>query len=214
MNSTISNTKTVYISLSEVALTGDLTVPEAARGLVIFSHGSGSSRHSPHNQAVAEFLQKKGFATLLFDLLTEAEDEDYEKRFDIDLLSKRLYETTEWVATEASVAGLPVGYFGASTGAASAIRAAAKLKATVKAIVSRGGRPDLAMDVAEEIEAPTLLIVGSLDAPVISMNKAVYLKMLCEKEMVVVDGASHLFTEPGKLKEVAELALSWFERHL
>jgi len=214
MNSTIANTKTVYISLSDVALTGDLTVPEVARGLVIFSHGSGSSRHSPRNRAVAKILQNKGFATLLFDLLTETEDEDYEKRFDIDLLSKRLYETTEWVATEASVADLPVGYFGASTGAASAIRAAAKLKGTVKAIVSRGGRPDLAMDVAEEIEAPTLLVVGSLDAPVISMNKAVYLKMLCEKEMVVVEGASHLFSEPGKLEEVADLAVQWFERHL
>ncbi len=214
MNSTVSNTE-LYVALSDANLPGNLTLPGQPKGLIIFSHGSGSSRKNKRNQAIADALQQHGFATLLLDLLTETEDEDYEKRFDIDLLSRRLKETTQWVSSSvADLAGLPIGYLGAGTGAASALRAAAQLPHQVKAIVLRSGRPDLAMEVAEDIIAPTLLIVGSLDAPALSMNKGVYLKLLCTKELVVVDGATHSFPEPGKLEEVADLAAEWFEAHL
>lgn len=214
MNSTTLHTKTVYIALSDVELTGDLTIPETPRGLIIFSHGSGSSRHSKRNKAVATVLQEHSFATLLFDLLTEKEDEDYEKRFDIDLLTKRLKETTDWVIKQPSTSNLPIGYFGASTGAASALRAAVQVPDKVKAIVSRGGRPDLAMEIAERIAVPTLLIVGSLDKAVLSMNQGVYIKLLCTKELAIIDGATHLFPELGKLEEVANLATAWFEEYL
>ncbi len=213
MEATISN-KLLTIPLADVELKGDLSLPKGAKGLIIFSHGSGSSRLSPRNRAVAHALQEKGFATLLFDLLTETEDEDYEKRFDIDLLAKRLEDTTRWIMHHPNVKGLSIGYFGASTGAASAMQAAARLPGIVKAIVSRGGRPDLAMDVAEMLQAPTLLIVGSLDEPVVSMNEGAYLRLACEKQLTIVKGATHLFPEPGKLEKVAELAAEWFEQYL
>jgi dienelactone hydrolase len=151
---------------------------------------------------------------LLFDLLTAKEDEDYEKRFDIELLTRRLVEVTDWAATYPATRALSVGYFGASTGAASAMFAAAKLDGRVKAVVSRGGRTDLALSAVPQLQAPTLLIVGSLDRDLVSMNKMVFEQLLCEKEFTLVKGATHLFQEPGKLEEVAELAARWFESHL
>lgn len=202
------------IPLSGVTLKGDLILPENATGIVLFSHGSGSSRLSPRNRMVAELIQQQNMGTFLFDLLTEEEDEMYENRFNIDLLSDRLIETTQWVMEQDSTSKLPIGYFGASTGAASALRAAAHFKEKIKAVVSRGGRPDLAISDLPHVTAPTLLIVGSLDTAVISMNKMAYDTLEAPKEMKIVQAATHLFEEPGKLQEVADLAIDWYKKYL
>jgi putative phosphoribosyl transferase len=202
------------IPLASVTLKGDLIVPENAIGIVIFSHGSGSSRFSSRNKMVAELIQQHHIGTFLFDLLTEEEDEINENRFNIDLLSDRLIATTQWLMEQESTKELPIGYFGASTGAASALRAAAHFKEKIKAVVSRGGRPDLAISDLPQVTAPTLLIVGSLDTPVISMNKMAYDTLEAPKEMKIVEAATHLFEEPGKLQEVADLAIDWYKKHL
>lgn len=204
----------IDIRLSSVTLKGDLVIPENAKGMVVFSHGSGSSRFSSRNKMVAEDIQEQNIGTLLFDLLTEEEDRIYENRFNIDLLTGRLIETTEWLMEQQEVTNLPVGYFGASTGAASALRAAAYFGNTIKAVVSRGGRPDMALNVLHLVTAPTLLIVGGMDVPVIGMNKMAFDELQSVKEMKVIHGATHLFEEPGKLQEVADLAIIWYKRHL
>jgi pimeloyl-ACP methyl ester carboxylesterase len=204
----------IDIPLSTVILKGDLVIPENTIGIVIFSHGSGSSRFSSRNRMVAELIQKQNFATFLFDLLTEKEDQIYENRFNIDLLTSRLIETTEWLMEHKNTKGLPVGFFGASTGAASALRAAAYFGKTVKAVVSRGGRPDMAITELPMVTAPTLLIVGGLDVPVIGMNKMAFDELESVKEMKIIPGATHLFEEPGKLLEVADLAIAWYKKYL
>jgi len=205
----------VIIPADSVNLAGTLAVPEGAGGVVIFSHGSGSSRLSPRNNYVASVLHREGIGTLLFDLLTESEDEVYERRFDIDLLTRRLVAATLWLKERPDVLGLRIGYFGASTGAASALKAASVLgAAAISAIVSRGGRPDMASAALPEVKVPTLLIVGGKDYPVILLNQQAYVALRGEKDMVIVSGASHLFEEPGKLEEVAQLAAQWFKRYL
>ena len=204
----------IDIPLSSVILKGDLVIPENPIGIVIFSHGSGSSRFSSRNRMVAELIQKHNIATFLFDLLTEKEDQIYENRFNIDLLTSRLIETTEWLMEDKNTKGLPIGFFGASTGAASALRAAAYFGETVKAVVSRGGRPDMAITELPMVTAPTLLIVGGLDVPVIGMNKMAFDELESVKEMKIIPGATHLFEEPGKLLEVADLAIAWYKRYL
>ncbi len=204
----------IHIPVSTVPLAAELIIPSNAKALIVFSHGSGSSRLSPRNRFIAEKLQEHGFATLLFDLLTEEEDADYEKRFDIALLTRRLVDVTRWVATQELTKGLNVCYFGASTGAASALHAAALLGDDVKAVVSRGGRPDLVPDALAKVTAPVLLIVGGYDSPVIEMNEKAFAQLRCKKEMKLVPGATHLFEEPGKLEEVAQLATEWYEKQL
>ena len=203
---------TVDIPLKNVILTGNLSVPDNAKGLVLFSHGSGSSRLSPRNNFVAKVLQQKGMATLLFDLLTKKEDMVYETRFNIDLLTQRLIDTTLWVQTQKKTETLSVGYFGASTGAASALRAAAFFGKNIKAVVSRGGRPDLALQELPKVMAPTLLIVGGWDGMVIDLNQKAYDQLECEKKLEIIPQASHLFEEPGKLEEVASVSAMWFNR--
>lgn len=203
----------IEISLSAIQLKGNLGVPDNAIGIVVFSHGSGSSRLSPRNKLVAELMQQHKIGTLLFDLLTEEEDQIYENRFNIDLLVSRLIEVTEWLTKNIVSKGLPIAYFGASTGAASALRAAAYFGKTIKAVVSRGGRPDLAINVLHLVTAPTLLIVGQMDVPVINMNKKAFDQLQSIKEMKIINGASHLFEEPGKLIEVADLAILWYKKH-
>lgn len=198
-----------------VTLEGVLELPRQPVGVVVFSHGSGSGRHSPRNRFVARELGGAGLATLLLDLLTPLEDRDYEVRFDIDLLTERLSDAVTFVRHYAPTQSLPVGLFGASTGAASALRAAAATPDTVKAVVSRGGRPDLAGDQAlSRVRAPTLLIVGGSDHGVIELNRAAHRLLQCEKVVAIVNGATHLFEEPGTLEEVARLARDWFLRHL
>ncbi|MFA6946784.1 MAG: dienelactone hydrolase family protein [Pedobacter sp.] len=209
----ISYHKELSIALAEVKLQGELCLPEQSKAIIIFSHGSGSSRLSKRNQFVARYLNEQGFGTLLFDLLTSEEDQDYENRFDIDLLTERLVSTSLWLEKLPEAGGLFVGYFGASTGAASALKAASVLQ-HIFAVVSRGGRPDLAMDELPDVKAPTLLIVGSLDQDVLDLNQKAYLKLNCEKRLDVVDGATHLFEEEGKLEQVAELASCWFKDHI
>jgi pimeloyl-ACP methyl ester carboxylesterase len=204
----------INIPLKSVVLIGNLSLPKNANGIVVFSHGSGSSRLSGRNRLVAEMIQQHGFGTLLFDLLTEVEDRDYENRFDIDLLSSRLIETTDWLMENKETKNYPIAYFGASTGAASAIRAAAYFGKKIKAVVSRGGRPDLALNVMNLVTAPTLLIVGQRDVSVIEMNKKAFDLLISEKEMKIIPGATHLFEEPGKLIEVADLAILWYKKHL
>lgn len=204
----------IDIPLTSVILKGDLVIPEDAIGIVIFSHGSGSSRFSSRNRMVAELIQQNNIATFLFDLLTEKEDQIYENRFNIDLLTSRLIETTEWLMEDKNTKGLAVGFFGASTGAASALRAAAYFGKTAKAVVSRGGRPDMAITELPMVTAPTLLIVGGLDVPVIGMNKMAFDELESVKEMKIIPGATHLFEEPGKLLEVADLAIAWYKRYL
>jgi putative phosphoribosyl transferase len=195
-------------------LAGDLRLPERAAGLVIFAHGSGSGRLSPRNRQVAESLNEAGLATLLFDLLTTEEELDRAKVFDIGLLAERLLAVTGRVKDEAELGGLPIGYFGASTGAAAALRAAARLGEEIRAVVSRGGRPDLAAESLEALVSPTLLIVGGADWQVLELNEQAATLLLCEHEIAVVPGATHLFEEPGALERVAELAADWFSRHL
>ena len=207
----------VDIPVGEAELHGDLGVPEQASGLVLFAHGSGSSRHSPRNRYVAEVLREAGVATLLMDLLTEQEEaiDQYNRRlrFDIPLLAQRLGGASEWVATQEDLADLPLGYFGASTGAAAAIIAAADRPQEVSAVVSRGGRPDLGGGAISRLQAPTLLIVGSLDYAVIELNQQAYDAMNCEKRLEIVPGATHLFEEPGTLEQAAKLAADWFVEH-
>lgn len=204
----------INILLSSVTLKGDLVLPENAIGIVVFSHGSGSSRFSPRNKMVGELMQQHGIGTLLFDLLTEDEDRIYENRFNIDLLVGRLIDATEWLMQYKETKKLPVAYFGASTGAASALRAAAYFGKTIKAVVSRGGRPDLALNALPLVTSPTLLIVGQLDVPVIKMNKKAFDELNCIKEMKIIAGATHLFEEPGKLVEVADMAIEWYKEYL
>lgn len=204
----------VLVPAGEVELAGTVAVPEGAGGVVLFAHGTGSGRHSPRNRYVAEVLQEAGLATLLVDLLTEDEEREDARtrhlRFDIGLLAERLAAATAWLGDASETAGLPVGYFGASTGAAAAVVAAANRPEGVAAVVSRGGRPDLAGDALEGVRAPTLLIVGSLDEPVLGMNRDALARLRCEKELRIVEGATHLFEEPGTLEQVAELARDWF----
>ena len=205
----------VAIPAGTVRLEGSLSWPAGANGIVLFAHGSGSSRHSPRNRYVAGVLQEGGFATLLFDLLTAAEDRDYATRFDIPLLTSRLLAGTAWVDRQPTAAGLPLGYFGASTGAAAALAAAAEAGSRVGAVVSRGGRPDLAGGAAlARVTAPTLLIVGGEDTVVIGLNRDAFARLACEKTLTIVPGATHLFEEPGTLEQVATHASRWFGRWL
>lgn len=198
-------------------LAGDLTVPSHSLGIVVFAHGSGSSRHSSRNRAVAEVLQRSGFATLLLDLLTEAEEQvdvrTRQLRFDIGLLAGRVTTAVEQIREHAAVRGLPVGLFGASTGAAAALAAAAD-DHSIRAVVSRGGRPDLAGDDLRRVQAPTLLIVGSLDEHVLHLNRQASLELAASNRIEVVQGGTHLFEEPGALDEVARLAAGWFHDHV
>jgi putative phosphoribosyl transferase len=195
-------------------LTDDLALPEPLHGLVVFAHGSGSSRFSPRNQFVAECLNKQGLGTLLLDLLTPEEDRLYSNRFNIDLLTKRLLHMVAWLSNQREFRYVPIGLFGSSTGAAAALRAAAQLTEELKAVVSRGGRPDLAgEDSLGSVSAPTLLIVGGEDRDVLELNRMAFSKMRCERELYVVPGAGHLFEEPGNLQAVADLAADWFLRH-
>lgn len=198
-----------------VALAGDLRLPDAATGLVVFAHGSGSSRHSPRNRQVAEALNEAGLATLLFDLLTDEEEGDRANVFDIDLLAQRLLAVTRWIQADEELGRLPISYFGASTGAGAALRAAAQIGADVRAVVSRGGRPDLAGESLEHVVSPTLLIVGGADWQVLALNEEASWKLRsCPHQIAIVPGATHLFEEPGALERVAELAAEWFSRHL
>lgn len=207
-------TREVSIPVDRVKLRGTLQWAGQPRGVVLFAHGSGSSRHSPRNHFVAGKLIAAGFATLLMDLLTEAEGDDREKVFDISLLARRLAAAAEWVAKQPETTGLPIGYFGASTGSAAALIAAARHPEQVQAVVSRGGRPDLAWEDLPAVAAPTLLIVGSDDEPVLTWNREALQQLKCPKHLAVVHGATHLFEEPGTLEQVAELARDWFQQHL
>ena len=204
----------VQIQSGDARLEGSLGVPEGARGVVLFAHGSGSGRFSPRNQYVARVLCEGGIATLLIDLLEEWESDDRKKVFDIDLLAERLLSATTWLEQDDQTKSMAIGYFGASTGAAAALQAAAEADHNVKAIVSRGGRPDLAMDYLPRVHAPTLLIVGGNDWPVIQLNQQAYDALQGIKEMVIIPGATHLFEEPGALEEVARLAEEWFGKYL
>jgi dienelactone hydrolase len=203
----------VHIPANGIKLEGALVIPSEAQGVVLFAHGSGSSRHSPRNNFVAQALQNAGMGTLLMDLLTKREDTIYENRFDIELLTRRLELATRWLMERPHSQSLGIGYFGASTGAAAALQAAAGFGAAVGAVVSRGGRPDLAMSVLDRVVAPTLLIVGGLDDVVIGLNRQAYRKLKGQKQLVIVPGATHLFEEPGTLEEVARLAANWFKEH-
>ena len=209
----------VSIEGCNVLLEGTLNVPEGSTGIVLFAHGSGSSRRSPRNHTVAEVLQSKGTATLLFDLLTRAEEAVDEftgqLRFNIPFLAERLIAATQWVMQRPDLQDLRIGYFGASTGAGAALVAASRLPEVVRAVVSRGGRPDLAGDALRAVKAPTLLIVGGQDEPVIAMNRTALAILKCpEKKLIIVPGATHLFEEPGTLEDVARIASTWFVRHL
>lgn len=204
----------VTISVDEIELTGNLSIPQQTRGIVVFAHGSGSSRHSSRNQFVANAIHETGFATLLFDLLTEQEEKDNSKKFEIALLRDRLIGVSEWLQTDSRTTDLNLGYFGASTGAAATLEAAAVLGDKVKAIVSRGGRPDLAAHVLPLVKAPTLLLVGGFDYEVITLNEQAFSLLTCQKELIIVEDATHLFDEPGKLEEVAIHADQWFHQHL
>ncbi|MDA8260493.1 MAG: alpha/beta hydrolase [Betaproteobacteria bacterium] len=211
----MSTSTLAHIPAGGAIVEGMLEIPEGAVGLVLFAHGSGSSRHSPRNNYVAGVLRAAGIGTLLMDLLTPEEDSDYSRRFDIGLLTGRLLEATRWVAAQEATRDLPLGFFGASTGAAAALDVAAALGDTARAVVSRGGRPDLASEQALlKVRAPTLLLVGGYDDGVIDLNQLAYDQLRCEKEMVIVPGATHLFEEPGTLEAVARQAADWFVRHL
>lgn len=205
----------VRIPVDAGLIEGALECPPDSQGLVLFAHGSGSSRLSPRNTYVASVLQQAGIATLLFDLLTREEDRDYATRFDIALLTRRLLAATTWVKQQPQTRNFKIGYFGASTGAAAALQAAAELQNGVDAVVSRGGRPDLAGAAAlRKVSAPTLLIVGGYDDEVIELNEQAYALMNCEKELAIVPGATHLFEEPGTLEQAALTAAKWFVRYL
>ncbi|MBI3418098.1 MAG: dienelactone hydrolase family protein [Verrucomicrobia bacterium] len=208
----------VSIPIGRFALQGDLEAPAGATGVVLFAHGSGSSRQSPRNQFVARVLRDAGTATLLFDLLTRAEEaadaRDGHLRFNIGLLVERLVAVTHWVARQGAMQHFGLGYFGASTGGAAALVAAAELGSAIDAVVSRGGRPDLAGAALSRVKSPTLLIVGERDDVVRQLNEAAFAQLRCKKELAVVPRATHLFEEPGALEEVAALAAAWFRRHL
>jgi pimeloyl-ACP methyl ester carboxylesterase len=210
--------KPVHVKVGKIILEGNLAIPRGSEGIVLFAHGSGSSRHSPRNQYVAQVLQKAGLSTLLIDLLTMAEERvdayTLHLRFDIGLLAQRLAGATDWLVTHHETGHLNIGYFGASTGAAAALVAASQVPDIVKAVVSRGGRPDLASSSLPNVKAATLLIVGGFDTTVIELNEHARKQMRAECKMVIVPGASHLFEEPGKLEEVARVATDWFLRHL
>jgi putative phosphoribosyl transferase len=208
----------VLIEVDTATLEGDLAIPVGAGGIVVFAHGSGSSRKSPRNRYVARELRAGGLATLLFDLLTAREDAvdaaTREYRFDIDLLAHRLVGATDWLLAQPQAQHLKVGYFGASTGSAAALMAARERPAAVCAVVSRGGRPDLAGPALPKVMAPTLFIVGGRDLHVLDLNRQAMARMRADRELAIVEGATHLFEEPGALEEVAGLARRWFERHL
>jgi putative phosphoribosyl transferase len=203
----------IRVTVGDARVSGHLTVPDGALSLVIFAHGSGSSRHSPRNRQIARVLNTAGLGTLLFDLLTPEEERDRAYVFDVELLAQRLRDVTGWVRAQPATAALAVGYFGASTGAAAALRAAALPGSAVNAVVSRGGRPDLAADL-DRVRAPTLLIVGEHDELVLGLNQQALGQLRCEARLTVVPGATHLFEEPGALQTVAELARDWFVTHL
>ena len=205
--------KQVFIPIDGIAVEGDLVIPANAKSVVIFSHGSGSSRFSPRNRQVAEYLHGLGFGTLLFDLLTPQEDAIYRNRFDIGLLTERLVGATQWLEKQAETKGGRFGYFGASTGAASALAAAARLP-QIAAVVSRGGRPDLAGDALSLVKAPTLLIVGSLEDDILILNQQALERLGGVGALGMVLGATHLFEEPGKMREVEQLAGAWFQKYL
>ena len=208
----------VVVPVDELALEGTLSIPQGATGVVLFAHGSGSSRHSPRNRLVAGELQRAGLGTLLFDLLSEEEERvdarTGELRFDIGLLARRVIAATDWLREQAATDWLPIGCFGASTGAAAALVAAAERVDVVGAVVSRGGRPDLAGEALDRVRAPTLLIVGGRDELVLDLNRQAQAKLNADTELEVIPDATHLFEEPGKLERVAELARDWFVRHL
>jgi dienelactone hydrolase len=206
------------IPAGDAVLDGDLMIPSSARGIVLFAHGSGSSRRSPRNMSVARVIREAGVGTLLFDLLTREEESvdvfTRHLRFDIELLTTRLIDATNWVAGQGVTRGLGIGYFGSSTGAAAALMAAANSGEKIGAVVSRGGRPDLAGDAAPLVKAPTLLIVGERDESVVELNQEAYARLRGEKEMRIIPGATHLFEEPGALEQVAHFAAHWFRDHL
>jgi len=207
----------VTIAAGAVRLNGELVILPEAKGIVLFAHGSGSSRHSPRNQFVARALREAGMGTLLFDLLTVEEEEEERRtrhlRFDIPLLADRLVEATRWLDKQPTKGRVALGYFGASTGAAAALVAAAELGGRINAVVSRGGRPDLAGAALEQVTAPTLLIVGGDDTEVITLNEEAYARLRCEKQIKIIPGASHLFEEPGALEQVSRLASEWFSAY-
>lgn len=210
-------TSEVQIPIGYISLSGDLIVPAGASGIVLFAHGSGSSRHSPRNQLVARMLHQAKVGTLLFDLLTAYEEiveaRTGHLRFDIGLLAHRLIAATNWLRNDERTEGMPLGYFGASTGGGAALVAAAEIDIPIRAVVSRGGRPDLAGSALPLVKAPTLLIVGALDYPVVTMNREAFSQLRCEKCLQIVPGATHLFEEPGTLETVGHLAADWFAKH-
>lgn len=213
-----STEQIVQLELASMTLEGELAIPASATGIVLFAHGSGSSRHSPRNRHVAQSLREGGLATLLIDLLTADEEREDDRtgrlRFDINLLARRVVAATDWLRQNPASAHLRIGYFGASTGAAAALVAAAERPGDVAAIVSRGGRPDLAIPALKKVKAPTLLIIGGRDLPVIEMNHQALIHLKSEKRLDIVPGATHLFEEPGALEQVAHLAREWFLAHL
>ena len=213
-----ARSRTEQIPSGQIMLEGELSVPVGATGAVLFAHGSGSSRHSPRNQFVARTIREAGVGTLLFDLLTQEEEavdiSTRHLRFDIGLLAGRLVDATNWIKREPDSRHLRVGYFGSSTGGGAALVAAASVGEEIGAVVSRGGRPDLAGDALPKVKSPTLLIVGGLDYQVIRINEDAYSQLRCKTELKIVPGATHLFEEPGTLEEVAKLAAAWFQRHL
>lgn len=203
----------VHIPAGQAVIEGALNISAQSRGIVLFAHGSGSSRHSPRNNFVAQILNNNGLATLLMDLLTPDEDRNYDTRFDIGLLTQRLIIATDWVRNNNQTKRLPLGYFGASTGAAAALKAAAQ-ESSICAVVSRGGRPDLAGDDLGRVAAPVLLLVGGHDFGVIELNEEAFAQLQCTKNLVLVPGATHLFEEPGTLEQVANHAADWFRKFL
>ena len=204
----------VQVAIDSIKLEGALALPRQAQGLVVFAHGSGSSRFSPRNNFVAQVLREAGIGTLLMDLLTEKEDAVYQTRFNIDLLTDRLLLATRWLQEQPRTKDLVIGYFGASTGAAAALKAAAVVGSKISAVVSRGGRPDLAEEALARVQSPTLLIVGGNDDIIIELNRDAYAKLKGKKQLVIVPGATHLFEESGTLEEVARLATDWFKQYL
>lgn len=211
---TRASEREVLIPAGHLLLPGELTIPDKAAGVIAFAHGSGSSRLSPRNQAVARHFQEIGLGTLLFDLLTEEESRTRANVFDLPLLAERLLAATEWLSLQPATEGLAYGYFGASTGAGAALIAAARAGDRIHAVVSRGGRPDLAREWLPEVHAPTLLIVGGLDTAVLRLNQMALEQLRCPKRLVVVPGATHLFEEPGAMEQVSRLAGDWFAHHL
>ena len=208
------NETAIRLSLGTLSLEGILGLPTQALGIVVFAHGSGSGRFSPRNNFVARHLQQGKIATLLLDLLSQEEAEDRNKVFDIDLLADRMLWVKQWLEQDSRTKGMGIGYFGASTGAGAALQAASRDSLSIRAVVSRGGRPDLAESYLSSVLAPTLLIVGGDDEPVLEMNRAAYRLLACPKRLVIVPGASHLFDEPGTLEQVAKHALIWFQQYV